>query len=207
MLKAIKHLERMGELGKARALLGKLSRVPISQSWRTLLEGALLEARAAETPAARRVFKFLLQHAPWYGPVWHEACRFEQRCNHLDEALTIAEFGLQQLPRYGPLWFCALRLLECAPRERSDQMRATRALVERGVRSISKDLVWKLWFEAAQVEERAGNLSRSRAAYVQSVRACAPNLRWKVWLGGARTELCHGSTWRRRPSAHSRSRR
>ena len=191
MLKAIKHHERMGNLGGARSLLGLLRSVPIDKSWRTLLEGALLEARAAETPAARRVFKFLLQHAPWYGPVWHEACRFEQRCNHLDEALAIAEFGLQQLPRYGPLWFCALRLHECAPRERSDQMRATRALVERGVRSISKDLVWKLWFEAAQVEERAGNLSRSRAAYVQSVRACAPNLRWKVWLGGARTELCH----------------
>ena len=32
MLKAIKHLERMGELTKARALLCKLSRVPISQS-------------------------------------------------------------------------------------------------------------------------------------------------------------------------------
>ena len=72
-----------------------------------------------------------------------------------------------------------------------EQLAVLIALVERGVRSISKDLVWKLWFEAAQVEERAGNLSRSRAAYVQSVRACAPNLRWKVWLGGARTELCH----------------
>jgi hypothetical protein len=31
-------------------------------------------------------------------------------------------------------------------------MRATRTLVERGVRHISKDLVWKLWFESAQVE-------------------------------------------------------
>ena len=58
-------------------------------------------------------------------------------------------------------------------------------------RRISKDLIWKLWFESAQVEERNGNLLRSRAAYVQSVKTCAPNLRWKVWLGGARTELCH----------------
>ena len=44
----------------------------------------------------------LVQHAPWYGPVWHEACRFEQRCNHLDESLAIAEYGLQQLPRALP---------------------------------------------------------------------------------------------------------
>ena len=59
-LKAIKHLERMGLLSKARGLLGRLSRVPINQSWRTLLEGALLEARASQTDTARRIFKFLL---------------------------------------------------------------------------------------------------------------------------------------------------
>ena len=190
MLKAIKHLERMNDLPAARALLGTLQRVPINQSWRTLLEGALLEARTAETETARRVFKFLLTQAPWYGPVWHEACRFEQRCNHLQEALRVAEQGLQQLPRYGPLWFCALRLYECTSNS-NDMMRATRNLVERGVRHISKDLVWKLWFESAQVEERNNHLQRSRAAYVKSVNTCAANLRWKVWLGGARTELCH----------------
>ena len=155
-----------------------------------LLEGALLEARASQTATARRIFKFLLQQAPWYGPVWHEACRFEQRCNHLREALRIAEQGLGQLPRYGPLWFCALRLYECTS-SKGDLIRATRSLVDRGVRHISKDLVWKLWFESAQVEERNNNLQRSRGAYVKSVATCAANLRWKVWLGGARTELCH----------------
>lgn len=190
MLKGIKHLERMGELPTARSLLSQLRLVPINQSWRTVLEGALLEARAGETHMARRVFKFLLSSAPWYGPVWYEACRFEQRCNHLHEALRVAEEGLRQLPRYGPLWFCALRLLECVT-PRGEVMAATRAHVERGVRHISKDLVWKLWFESAQVEERSGQLLRSRAAYVKSVAACAPNLRWKVWLGGARTELSH----------------
>jgi len=124
--------------------------------------------------------------------VWHEACRFEQRCNHMHEALIVAEAGLAQLPRYGPLWFCALRLYESTS-SKHELMRATRALVERGVRHISKDLIWKLWYESAQVEERNGNgnLSRARAAYVKSVASCAANLRWKVWLGGARTELCH----------------
>jgi len=191
MLKGIKHLERMGDLPTARSLLGQLQCVPINQAWRTLLEGALLEARAGQTDTARRVFKYLLQQAPWYGPVWHEACRFEQRCNHMHEALRVAEAGLNQLPRYGPLWFCALRLYECTS-PKFELMAATRRLVERGVRNISKDLVWKLWFESAQVEERNGQLARSRAAYVKSVATCAPNLRWKVWLGGARTELCHG---------------
>ena len=192
MLKGIKHLERMGDLPTARSLLSQLQCVPINQSWRTMLEGALLEARAGQTHMARRVFKFLLTSAPWYGPVWYEACRFEQRCNHLREALRVAEEGLRQLPRYGPLWFCALRLLECVTPQ-GDVMAATRAHVERGVRHISKDLVWKLWFESAQVEERNGQLLRSRAAYAKSVATCAPNLRWKVWLGGARTELSHAN--------------
>ena len=48
MLKAIKHLERMGKLDKARALLGKLAPVPISQCWRTFLEGAVLDPRASQ---------------------------------------------------------------------------------------------------------------------------------------------------------------
>jgi len=191
MLKGIKHLERMGELRAARSLLSQLQYVPVNQSWRTVLEGALLEARAGETAMARRVFKFLLHAAPWYGPVWFEACRFEQRCGHPQEALRVAEEGLKQLPRYGPLWFSVMRLLECALPNRHELVHATRAHVERGVRHISKDLVWKLWFEAAQVEERNGNLARSRSAYVKSVGACAPNLRWKVWLGGARSELSY----------------
>ena len=64
MLKGIKHLERLGELGTARSLLAQLQSVPINQSWRTLLEGSLLEARAGETETARRIFKFLIQQAP-----------------------------------------------------------------------------------------------------------------------------------------------
>ena len=63
--------------------------------------------------------------------MWHEACRFEHRCNHLHEALHVAEQGLLHLPRYGPLWFCALRLQECTS-QKHDLMRATRTLVERG---------------------------------------------------------------------------
>ena len=46
-----------------------------------LVTDATDSARAASTSASRRVFKYLLQHVPWCGPVWYEACRFELKCN------------------------------------------------------------------------------------------------------------------------------
>jgi la-related protein 1 len=36
------------------------------QVWRTVLEGALLEARSGQISAARSVFKYLMEHVPWY---------------------------------------------------------------------------------------------------------------------------------------------
>ena len=35
--------------------------MPISQCWRTILEGAVLESHAPLTATARRIFMFLLQ--------------------------------------------------------------------------------------------------------------------------------------------------
>ncbi len=46
-------------------------------SWKAVLEGALLEARAGNLPTARRVFKFLIDSMPWNGPVYQEACHLE----------------------------------------------------------------------------------------------------------------------------------
>jgi hypothetical protein len=71
----------------------------------------------------------------------------------------------------------------------SSQVVTTRQTVERAIQHISKELIWKLYFEAAQAEERAGNFDVCRAAYVEAVRNCPENLLWKVWLGAARTEL------------------
>ena len=48
----------------------------IDKTWRTVLEGALLEARAGNARVARRVFKYLMQNVPWYGPIYHEARRY-----------------------------------------------------------------------------------------------------------------------------------
>ena len=72
----------------------------------------------------------------------------------------------------------------------------TRGALQRAMNCISKELVWKVHFEAAQVAERGkliGWLEKARHAYVQSVLRCPINLRWKIWLAGARTELTSGN--------------
>ena len=61
---------------------------------------------------SRRVFKFLMARVPWYGPIYHEAFRLEQRAGLDSAALDIVERGLLEIPRYGPLWFGAFRVCE-----------------------------------------------------------------------------------------------
>lgn len=46
LIMAIKFYERMGELDQARQLLSRLKHYSIDKSWKTMLEGAMLEARA-----------------------------------------------------------------------------------------------------------------------------------------------------------------
>eukprot|EP01102_Stenamoeba_stenopodia_P016364 TRINITY_DN5718_c0_g3_i1.p1 TRINITY_DN5718_c0_g3~~TRINITY_DN5718_c0_g3_i1.p1 ORF type:complete len:1434 (-),score=333.17 TRINITY_DN5718_c0_g3_i1:126-4427(-) len=186
MVKAIKLEERIGNLTGARLFLARLKNVSIDQTWRTILEGGLLEARVGNIQVARRVFKYLMKNVPWYGPIYYEAFRFEEKCEEYQRAIEIVEKGLKENPHYGPLWFSALRLYE---KTSNGNLEKTRETVERAKNAISKELTWKLYFEAAQIEDRAGNLELSRKAYVQSVYHCQENLLWKVWLGGARTEL------------------
>src|SRR5262249_38392437 len=62
-------------------------------TWRILLEGGLLEARAGNVQIAREVFKYLLKHVPWYGPVFNEAFRFEERYEEHNRAALIVEKG------------------------------------------------------------------------------------------------------------------
>jgi len=244
LTKAIKHEERLGNLDNARALLSRLRTQNVEKAWRTILEGALLEARAGNIVVARKVFKYLMENVPWYGPIYFEATRFEEKNEEFERAIAIVEKGLKEIPRYGPLWFNAFRLHEKtemeqamrnvatsktppkpAPKEHmlrdeKDRLKydlqnmfgvdegsfhvdtvpckllQTRGALQRAMNCISKELVWKVHFEAAQVAERGGGpdaLQRARHAYVQSVLRCPVNLRWKVWLAGARAELAHGN--------------
>ncbi|CAM9244838.1 unnamed protein product [Chrysoparadoxa australica] len=234
LVKAIKHEERMGRLSGARELLSRLKHVGIEKVWRTVLEGALLESRAGNIDVARKVLKYLMTHVPWYGPIYYEAFRLEENAEHFEAALAIVEQGLTEIPRYGPLWFGAFRLCEkldmaeakgALARGERPELTRTQAALQRAKNSISKELVWKVHFEAAQIEERLASLCASgevgkalaagepdpsvtdardrllgpcRSRYVSSVLACPLNLRWKVWLAGSRMELAAGNVARAR---------
>lgn len=186
MVKSIKLEEKMGNLKNARAVLARLKYVSIDKGWRVMLEGGLLEARVGNFQIARKVFKYLMKNAPGYGNIFQEACLLEEKCGDYTKAIEIAERGLEENPRYGPLYLTILRLHE---KVANGDLSQTREIVERAIKFIPKELKWKIYYEAAQIEDRAGNLELSRQAYVKSVAHCPTNLLWKVWLAGARTEL------------------
>lgn len=208
MTRAVKLQEKMGDLDMARALLARLKNVGIHKVWKTILEGALIEARAGNIPTARRVLKYLMHHVPWYGPLYLEAYRLERDQRRITEALQVVERGLRAIPRYGPLWFGAMRLCEEIDCANGDyHLPTTTDMIQRATGSISKELVWKIHLEAAQMHERAALLQASvddpsfdtlldpaRQRLALTVFTCPNNLRWKVWLAAARTELGFGNT-------------
>lgn len=166
LARALKHAERKGDLRFARSLLSRLRHVSIDKVWRTVLEGALLEARAGNDRVARKVFEYLIGCVPWYGPIYNEAFRLEEKCQGHAAALAIVERGLKEIPRYGPLWFGAFRLCErldldagkdAVARGLVPDLPRTRDMIFRALGSISKELIWKVHFEAAQIEERAAS--------------------------------------------------
>ncbi|KAL6063314.1 Tetratricopeptide repeat domain containing protein [Balamuthia mandrillaris] len=201
VVKSIKHEERLGNIENARALLGRLKHFCIQRTWKTVMEGALMEARVGNLQVARRIFKYLIKHVPWYGPIFNEAFRFEERYEQRPlRAVALVEQGLKENPRYGPLWFSGLRIYErlCldatfSPSSSSASDSLLRQTVFRALNAVPKELVWKIYFEAAQIEERAGNIEQSRNAFKLSALNCPPNLIWKVWIGGARMELAIGN--------------
>jgi len=179
LIKAIKHEERLQHLDSARELLSRLKRAGIEKVWRTVLEGALLEARAGNTAVARKIFRYLMQQVPWYGPIYYEAFRLEEKNEHFTSALQIIERGLAEIPRYGPLWFGAFRLCEridmreaeaTLNRGEKPTLRRTTDAIARARESISKELVWKVHFEAAQIEERLALLIAENQEKQQSER-------------------------------------
>ena len=46
-----------------------------------------------------------MEHVSWYGPVYLEASRMEEKRNELGRAIEIVQRGLTEMPKYGPLWF------------------------------------------------------------------------------------------------------
>mmetsp|Transcript_14831 Transcript_14831/g.20940 ORF Transcript_14831/g.20940 Transcript_14831/m.20940 type:complete len:1454 (+) Transcript_14831:187-4548(+) len=209
LTRAIKHEEKLENLGGARQLLARLKHVSIDKVWKIVLEGALLEARAGNAMMARRVLKYLMHHVPWYGPLYLEAYRLERDLGRPLEALEIVERGLKAIPRYGPLWFGAFRLCEALDIDEMEyEIPRTSEMLDRATKSISRELMWKVHLHAAQILERAAidltnakpgtklnkELTLCRERFGMTVLTCPPNLCWKVWLAGGRMELSAGNT-------------
>ena len=208
LTRAIKHEEKRGNLCRAREFLSRLKHVGIEKVWRTVLEGAMLEARAGNDVMSRRVLKYLMHHVPWYGPLYLEAYKLEKDLGHSKEALAVVERGLAAIPRYGPLWFGAFRLCEELDLEdKTYRLPQSMAMIDRATLSISKELIWKVHLEAAQMLERSSTenldsstdpsflqvMEMSRKRFALTIMSCPPNLRWKVWLAAGRMEVAAGN--------------
>jgi len=119
--------------------------------------------------------------------------------------------GLEYLPYAGQLYFEALNLqqllLRLANSDNLDEAYQVRQafmapqeyfnnylpkFIEKAVRNLSPELVWKLYCEVAYLFERAKDLVNARKALVASERHAPQNLYWKIWLLGARVELSCG---------------
>lgn len=134
------------------------------------------------------LLQYLLAHVQQSGPLYNEATIFEERQENFSRAMEICEEGLRELPKYAALWFTRLRLLEKAgmaqQKQQDDTLTAIRTTVVRAAQSVSKELAWKVYFEAGQIEERFDNLSAARDAYVCSIQHCPQSMYWKIWLQG-----------------------
>eukprot|EP00475_Leptophrys_vorax_P007313 TRINITY_DN1462_c0_g1_i1.p1 TRINITY_DN1462_c0_g1~~TRINITY_DN1462_c0_g1_i1.p1 ORF type:complete len:711 (+),score=160.98 TRINITY_DN1462_c0_g1_i1:193-2325(+) len=191
MVKILKLEEKTDNIQAARVILSQLQGIPGDKAYKTIFEGALMESRAGNILAARNILRYLMFHMRWYGPVYHAAFSLEEKHGHYRNARTIIERGLAEIPRYGPLWFGAFRLYE----KIGVKDEVLRNAIQMAAGVISKELIWKVYFEASQIEERRGSFDKARQDYVQSVKYCPKNLKWKVWLGGARMELRAGNLY------------
>jgi tetratricopeptide (TPR) repeat protein len=185
LIKGLKFFEQLGNLAMARSLLSKVKTFPIEKSWKIILEGAQMEARAGHLETCRKLYEYLMKEAPSHGPIYSESFKMEYNYENYEVALEIVEKGLVHLPKYGPLWFCLFQVVEKLNKPMAE-------CISKSITSISKELVWKVYFEYAQIKERNGDISGARDAYVESAIHSIPTLRWKVWLAGSRLELNHG---------------
>lgn len=161
--RVIKLQERLHNYDEVRSLLGSLANEPMDKVWKSVMEGALFEARVGRVDRGRMVLRYLMSQMSWYGPIYFEAFRLEEKESRDDAALDIIRVGLSELPRYAPLWFGWMRIAE----RRDTELEASfwksgyppklvelNKVTSDAVKQISKELTWKVYFEKSQVEER-----------------------------------------------------
>jgi len=112
LLRGIKFHEQRKNRNAARALLSKIQDVSLEKTWKVILEGALMEARAGNIQTSRRIFQHLSKNSPNHGPIHFEFAKFEENLGKEDQAIEIIEKGIAVLPKYGPLWFTLFQFLE-----------------------------------------------------------------------------------------------
>ena len=63
--KAIRHEERSQNMRNARHLMSGLRSSSVENSWKTMLEGALMEGRDGQIDTARCIFEYLIENVSW----------------------------------------------------------------------------------------------------------------------------------------------
>merc|ERR1712238_597617 len=106
-------------------------------------------------------------------------------------------------------WFGAFQLCEDIDICKGDlQLSRTLKVINRATAYISRELLWKVHLEAAQILERVGYLFAAKNDEISSknqfklaqqsltkaVLTCPENLRWKVWLAAGRMEFSAGNS-------------
>ena len=66
-----------------------------------VLESALTKARSGDVRTSRKALRYLIKHVPWYGPLYQEALRLEEKSERPHAALKIVHLGLKETPRSG----------------------------------------------------------------------------------------------------------
>ena len=64
-----------------------------------MLESALNKARSSDMRTSRKALRYLIKHVPWYGPLYQEALRLEERAERPYASLKIVHLGLKETPR------------------------------------------------------------------------------------------------------------
>ena len=64
--KAIRHEEKSQNMRNARHLMSGLRLSSVENSWKTMLEGALMEGRDGQIDTARCIFEYLIENVSWY---------------------------------------------------------------------------------------------------------------------------------------------
>ena len=219
LTRVIRLQERLHKYSEVREMLSVLKYESVDRIWKSVLEGTLFEARTGNIAISRKLFKYLMKHVSWYGPIYFEAFRLEEKEGNDRAALDIIRRGLTEIPKYGPLWLGLLRIMEredTKMERRGWQIGYVPKLsnvcreVEGAVTLISKELTWKIYFDKSQAEERAADVSaiglhmhsdqplhqcrdkmlkECRRSLLRSLLVCPANLRWRILLVCARLEL------------------